>query len=64
MKGTVKFFNQVKEFGFIKPDDNSRDIYVNKKDIVSGVLNEGDKVEYEIGEGEQGKKAINVKKIS
>ena len=63
MKGTVKFFNQSKNFGFITPDDKSKDLYVHKNDIVSGMLNEGDKVEFDSEEGDKGKKAVNVKKI-
>jgi len=63
MKGTVKFFNQSKNFGFIEPDDKSKDLFVHKNDILSGSLNEGDKVEFESADGEKGKKAINVKVI-
>ena len=54
-KGTVKFFNQSKNFGFITPDDKSKDLYVHKNDIVSGMLNEGDKVEFDSEEGDKGK---------
>ncbi|MFC1566224.1 cold-shock protein [bacterium] len=64
MKGTVKFFNQSKNFGFITPEDNSGDLFVHKNDIVSGVLEEGDKVEFDSAEGDRGKKAVNVQKIS
>ncbi|MFC2061446.1 cold-shock protein [Elusimicrobiota bacterium] len=63
MKGTVKFFNQSKNFGFIEPEDKSKDLFVHKNDIVSGVLNEGDQVEFDAEEGDKGKKAVNVKKI-
>lgn len=63
MKGTVKFFNQSKNFGFIEPEDKSKDLFVHKNDIVSGTLNEGDAVEFESAEGDKGKKAVNVKKI-
>ena len=64
MKGTVKFFNQSKNFGFIEPEDKSKDLFVHKNDIVSGTLNEGDKVEFDSEDGDKGKKAVNVKKIN
>ena len=64
MNGTVKFFNQRKNFGFIAPEDKSKDLFFNKKDIVSGILNKGDKVEFALAEGAKGKKAVNVKKIN
>ncbi len=64
MKGTVKFFNQSKNFGFIEPEDKSKDLFVHRNDIVSGILNEGDTVEFDSAEGDKGKKAVNVKKIN
>jgi len=64
MKGTVKFFNQSKNFGFIEPEDKSKDLFVHKNDIVEGPINEGDQVEFESAEGDKGPKAVNVKKIT
>jgi CspA family cold shock protein len=64
MKGTVKFFNVSKNFGFIEPEDKSKDLFVHKNDIVSGSLYEGDQVEFDAVDGEKGKKAVNVKKLS
>ncbi|MDO9514223.1 MAG: cold shock domain-containing protein [Candidatus Omnitrophota bacterium] len=64
MKGTVKFFNEQKNFGFITPDDNSKDLFVHKNDIASGSLQEGDIVEFDSATGDKGLKAINVKKVS
>ena len=59
--GRVKFFNQEKGFGFITPDDGSKEIFVHVTGVSSGQpLKEGDAVEYEVGEGRKGPCAINV----
>lgn len=57
--GTVKFFNESKGYGFITPDDGSKDIFVH----VSGLnvdIRENDKVVYDLKEGKRGLNAINV----
>ncbi len=62
-KGTVKWFNADKGFGFITPDDGGKDLFVHYSEVkVSGyaTLNEGQKVEYEVGEGKKGPCANNV----
>jgi cold shock protein len=59
MQGTVKFFNETKGFGFIKPNNSNTDIFVH----VSGLIDEirqNDAVEYE---EERGKKGINAVKV-
>jgi len=63
MKGTVKFFNNMKNYGFIEPDEGEEDLFVHRNDIESGTLNEGDRVEFETEQGEKGPKAVNVKTI-
>ncbi len=64
MRGKVKFFNNMKNFGFIEPDEGDDDLFVHRSDL-EGVnyLNEGDIVEFEVGEGEKGPRAMNVKKV-
>jgi len=59
-KGAVKFFNHEKGFGFITPEDGSKDIFVHKNSIQSGDLNDGTKVEFDTESSPKGLNAINV----
>jgi len=63
-KGTVKWFDAGKGFGFIAPEDGSKDLFVHHSEIRSDdgykTLNEGQAVEYEVGEGQKGPCANNV----
>ncbi len=65
--GTVKWFDAGKGFGFITPDDGGKDLFVHHSEIQSGsdyaTLNDGQKVEYEVGEGQKGPCANQVKPI-
>ena len=61
--GTVKWFNSSKGYGFIVPDDGGKDLFVHHSEIKTegfAKLNEGQKVEYEVGEGKKGPCATNV----
>ena len=58
--GTVKFFNNAKGFGFITPEDGGKDVFVHQNALTTDIA-EGDKVSYDVEEGEKGPNAINVK---
>ncbi len=62
MNGTVKFFNNSKGYGFITPDDGSKDVFVHVNGLIDEI-NEGDKVSYDVEEGKKGPNAVNVKVI-
>lgn len=60
MEGTVKFFNAMKGFGFITGDDG-KDYFVHQTGLKAGiVLNENDKVKFDVEQGDRGPKAVNV----
>ncbi len=63
--GTVKWFNAQKGFGFIQPDDGSKDVFVHISAVERsgmGGLNEGQKLSFDLEKGQQGKtSAINLK---
>jgi len=64
MKGTVKFFNIRKGFGFIAGEDG-KEYFVHQTGLKEGVtLNENDAVEFDVEEGDRGPKAVNVSKSS
>ena len=64
--GRVKWFNEKKGFGFITPDDGSSDLFVHHTSIVADgfrTLNDDQEVEFEVGEGQKGPVANNVKPL-
>ena len=62
MKGTVKFFNQAKGFGFIVGEDG-KEYFVHQTGLEEGTtLNDNDEVTFEVEEGDRGPKAVKVTK--
>lgn len=64
--GTVKWFNDAKGYGFIAPDDGSKDLFCHHTSIVSEgfrSLAEGQKVEFEVEQGQKGAQAANVRPL-
>ncbi len=61
VEGTVKFFNNMKGFGFIAAED--QEYFVHQTGLAEGVsISEGDTVVFDVEEGERGPKAVNVRK--
>ena len=60
--GTVKFFNELKGYGFITPADSDKDVFVHVSGLIDEIR-ENDKVQFEIEQGKKGLNAVNVEVI-
>ncbi|MFZ9035329.1 MAG: cold-shock protein [Francisellaceae bacterium] len=65
LQGTVKFFNDAKGFGFIKPANGEKDVFVHVSalDHVGGMLHDGQTVSFEVRQGKKGPEAVNVELV-
>lgn len=66
MKGSVKWFNEAKGYGFISQDNGGPDVFVHYSNITGNgfkTLKEGQQVEFEMGQGQKGPQALNVRKL-
>lgn len=66
-QGKVKFFDSQKGFGFIKPEDGGKDIFVHRNNIPdlgpNQGLEDGEKVEFDVEDSPKGPSAVNVKSL-
>jgi CspA family cold shock protein len=64
LQGTVKFFHDQKNYGFIETDDMDDDVFFHKDDQDDDIdVEEGDEVEFEQEEGDRGPKAVDVTEV-
>jgi len=61
-KGTVKFFNEAKGFGFVTEEGSNKEYFVHISGLIDEIR-EGDEVEFDLAEGKKGLNAVNVKVI-
>ena len=61
-KGTVKFFNREKGFGFIKHDDSNQETFVHESGLIHEI-HENDTVQFNVEQGKKGMNAVNVERI-
>ncbi len=59
-EGTVKFFNETKGFGFIKPNDGGPDVFVHVSDLNGVQIRENDRVTFDVRNGKKGLNAVNI----
>jgi len=62
-KGTVKFFNNSKGFGFIKSENSGEDIFVHSSGLIDEIR-ENDQVQFELERGKKGMNAVNVEVLN
>lgn len=63
-RGKVKWFSPDKGYGFIEPDDGSKDVFVHHSEVSGEDLRDGEEVEFEVEETPKGLSAINVQRVT
>ncbi len=63
MKGTVKFFHDQKNYGFIETDEMDDDVFFHVSELDTDAISEDTEVEFETEEGDRGPKAVNVEQV-
>lgn len=61
--GTIKWFDSEKGYGFIQQDEGGKDLFVHLSETDGRGFNDGERVEFEVGEGPKGLNANNVKRL-
>jgi len=61
--GTVEFFHDRKGYGFIETEDADEDVFFHMEDVGGPDLEEGQEVEFDIEEADQGPRAVNLKRL-
>ncbi|OUW18381.1 MAG: cold-shock protein [Opitutales bacterium TMED158] len=61
--GTIKWFDSEKGYGFIEQDEGDKDLFVHHSETDGTALNDGDKVEFEVGQGPKGPCASKVTRL-
>ncbi len=65
VRGKVKFYSEQRRFGFIQQDDKGEDLFFHCSEVEGNEnLQENDRVEFEVAEGDRGLKAIKVRKVT
>jgi CspA family cold shock protein len=62
-EGTVKWFSSEKGYGFIKPHDGSKDVFVHHSEVPGEDLRDGEEVEFDLEESPKGMNAVNVQRL-
>ena len=62
-RGVVKWFDEVKGYGFIQPDEGQKDLFFHRDDleVLEGTVDKGERVEFQVGQGSKGAQAKHIR---